>query len=256
MLARLGAGYMTLTHNDDTAWADSATGEQTHGGLTRFGEEVVRELNREGVLVDCSHVSDGVMRQAIEVSEAPVVFSHSSARALADVPRNVPDDVLETVGRTRGVVMVAFVPWFVTPEGAAINCEAAETVERIRGEHPDDPLAIERLVDEWLEQQPRVEPTAADVADHIDHIREVAGVDAIGIGGDYDGVPYMGAHLQDVSAYPAVFGELRERGYADGDLRKIAGGNVLRLMRDAEAVAGRLQDERGPSLATIEQLDG
>src|SRR3954452_13945262 len=136
MLARLGTSYMTLTHNDDLAWADSATGDHPHGGLTRFGEEVVRELDRLGVLVDCSHVSDDVMREAIEVSEAPVVFSHSGARALADVPRNVPDDVLELVGRSGGVVMVAFVPWFVTPEGAAINREAADVMKRIRGEHP------------------------------------------------------------------------------------------------------------------------
>jgi membrane dipeptidase len=138
ILAGLGAGYMTLTHNDDTPWADSATGERAHGGLTRFGEEVVREMNRLGVLVDCSHASDDVMRQAIELSEAPVVFSHSSTRALADVPRNVPDDVLELVGRTRGVVMVAFVPGFVTERGAAIYREGMVEVGRLREEHPGE----------------------------------------------------------------------------------------------------------------------
>jgi membrane dipeptidase len=256
MLARLGAGYMTLTHNDDTPWADSATGERVHGGLTRFGEEVVRELNREGVLVDCSHVSDDVMRQAIEVSESPVVFSHSSARALADVPRNVPDDVLEIVGRTGGVVMVAFVPWFVTAEGAAINRAATEVMKGLRQAHPGDPVTVERLIDDWFESQPRIEPTPGDVADHVDRIREIAGVGSIGIGGDYDGVPYMGQHLQDVSTYPTVFAELRDRGYSDADLRAIAGGNVLRLMREAEEVSARLQAARGPSRATIEQLDG
>jgi membrane dipeptidase len=256
MLARLGAGYMTLTHNDDTPWADSATGEQAHGGLTRFGEEVVREMNREGVLVDCSHVSDDVMRQAIEVSEAPVIFSHSSARALADVPRNVPDDVLEAVGRTGAVVMVAFVPDFVTPEGAAINRAGMEVMAQLREEHPGDPVTVEHLIDDWYEAQGRVETTPADVADHIDHVREVAGVEAIGVGGDYDGVPYMGERLADVSTYPAVFAELRERGYTDQELRMIAGGNVLRVMRAAEAVASRLRSERRPSLATIEQLDG
>lgn len=255
MLARLGAGYMTLTHNDDTAWADSATGERSHGGLTRFGEEVVREMNREGMLVDCSHVSDDVMRQAIEVSEAPVVFSHSSARALADVPRNVPDDVLETVGRAGGVVMVAFVPWFVTVEGAAISREGRDVIKRLRAEHPDDPLTVERLIDEWYEAQGRVETMPGDVADHIDHVRATAGVDAIGVGGDYDGVPYMGDALKDVSTYPAVFAELRARGYTDEELRKIAGGNILRLMREAELVADRLRAARGPSLATIERLD-
>jgi membrane dipeptidase len=256
MLARLGAAYMTLTHNDDMPWADSATGERAHGGLTRFGEEVVREMNREGVLVDCSHVSDDVMRQAIELSEAPVVFSHSSARALADVPRNVPDDVLELVGRTGGVVMVAFVPWFVTQEGAAINREGMVEMRRLQRELPDDPLEVERAIDGWFEAQPRVEPTPADVADHIDHIRDVAGIEAIGIGGDYDGVPYMGKHLVDVSCYPAVFAELRERGYTDLELTAIAGGNVLRVMETSETVAARLRSERGPSLATIDRLDG
>jgi membrane dipeptidase len=185
-----------------------------------------------------------------------VVFSHSSARALADVPRNVPDDVLEIVGRTGAVVMVAFVPWFVTAEGAAISRQGIEVVKQLREEHPDDPIAVEHLIDEWYGAQGRVEPTPGDVADHIDHVRAVAGVDAIGIGGDYDGVPYMGDALRDVSTYPAVFGELRDRGYTDEELRKIAGGNVLRLMREAEQVATRLRSERAPSLATIEHLDG
>jgi membrane dipeptidase len=256
MLARLGAGYMTLTHNDDTPWADSATGERAHGGLTRFGEEVVREMNRLGVLVDCSHVSDDVMRQAIEVSEAPVVFSHSSARALADVPRNVPDDVLEAVGRTGGVVMVAFVPWFVTERGAEISRRSWSEMRRLREEHPGDPLAVEKAIDVWFGEQGTVDVTPADVADHIDRVRAVAGIDAIGIGGDYDGVPTMGTHLTDVSTYPLVFAQLRDRGYTDAELRQIAGRNVLRVMREAETVAAKLQRDREPSLATIEHLDG
>ena len=255
ILAGLGAGYMTLTHNDDTPWADSATGERAHGGLTRFGEEVVREMNRLGVLVDCSHVSDDVMRQAIEVSEAPVVFSHSSARALADVPRNVPDDVLEAVGRTDGIVMVAFVPWFVTERGAEINRRGLVEMRRLREEHPGDPLAVEKAIDVWFGKQGEVDVTPADVADHIDHVRAVAGIDAIGVGGDYDGVPTMGSHLTDVSTYPLVFAELRDRGYTDAELQQIAGRNVLRVMREAEKVADRLQGERQPSLATIEHLD-
>ena len=255
MLARLGAGYLTLTHNDDTPWADSATGERSHGGLTRFGEEVVRELNREGVLVDCSHVSDDVMRQAIEVSEAPVLFSHSSARALADVPRNVPDDVLETVGRTGGVVMVAFVPWFVTKRGAEISRAGLVEMRRLREDMPADPIGLEHAIDAWYEAQGRVEVTAADVCDHIDHVRDIAGVESIGIGGDYDGVPYMGTELVDVSTYPVVFEELRARGYGDEDLQRIAGGNLLRLMEDSERVSARLRSERPPSLATIEVLD-
>jgi membrane dipeptidase len=252
MLAQLGAGYMTLTHNDDTSWADSATGEHAHGGLTSFGEEVVREMNRLGILVDLSHVSDDVMRQAIEVSEAPVVFSHSSARALADVPRDVPDDVLELVGRTSGVVMVTFVPGFVTREGAALNAAGLVEMRRLREEHPDDPIAVEKAIDEWFLAQGEIDVTPADVADHVDHIRDVAGIDAIGVGGDYDGVPSMGEHLSDVSTYPLVFAELRERGYRDEELQKIAGRNVLALMRAAEGVATRLAAERAPSLASLE----
>lgn len=235
-LARAGAGYMTLTHNDDTPWADSATGEHPHGGLTAFGEDVVRELNRLGVLVDLSHVSDDTMRQAIEVSEAPVVFSHSSARAIADVTRNVPDEVLETAGRTGAVVMVTFVPEFLTVQGAAVNREGWEHARRLRAEHPDDPGAISAAVDAWFDEHD-VSATIADVADHIDHVRDIAGIDAIGVGGDFDGVGAMPDGLTDVAGYPLLFAELARRGYTDEELSKIAGRNVLRLMRAAEGVA-------------------
>jgi len=255
MLARLGAGYLTLTHNDDLAWADSATGDHPHGGLTRFGEEVVRELNRLGVLVDCSHVSDDVMRQAIEVSEAPVVFSHSSARALADVPRNVPDDVLELVGRSGGVVMATFVPWFTTNEGAEQNRAWWAEFHRLRDAHPEDRGAVTAGIEAWEREHPPPTVTAAHVADHIDHIRDVAGIDAVGVGGDYDGVPTMGDELVDVSTYPLIFEELRTRGYSDDSLAAVAGRNVLRVMRAAERVAERLQN-RPPSTATIDVLDG
>ncbi len=255
ILGHLGAAYMTLTHNDDLAWADSATGSHPFGGLTRFGEEVVRELNRLGVLVDCSHVSDDVMRQAIDVSEAPVVFSHSGARALADVPRNVPDDVLELVGRSGGVVMATFVPWFVTNAGATQNRAWWDEFHRLRAAHPDDRDAVNRAIEAWEREHPPASVTAADVADHIDHIREVAGVEAIGVGGDYDGVPTMGEELVDVSTYPLVFGALRDRGYTDDELRAIAGRNVLRVMRSAEEVADGLRSRR-PSTATIEAVDG
>lgn len=255
MLARLGASYMTLTHNDDLPWADSATGDHPHGGLTRFGEEVVRELNRLGVLVDCSHVSDDVMRQAIEVSEAPVVFSHSGARALADVPRNVPDDVLEQVGRTGGVVMATFVPWFVTNAGAEQNRAWWAESDRLRETYPDDRDTVTRELDAWERAHVPPTVTAATVADHVDHIREVAGIEAIGVGGDYDGVSTMGDELVDVSTYPLIFEELRARGYTDDDLRAIAGGNVLRLLRASESVVDRLRS-RPPPMATIDALDG
>jgi membrane dipeptidase len=239
-LAELGAGYLTLTHNDDTPWADSATGERAHGGLTTFGEEVVRELNRCGVLVDLSHVSDDTMRQAIGVSEAPVIFSHSSARALCDVTRNVPDDVLELVGRTGGVVMVAFVPSFVAPEGAEHNRAALEEHRRLVAEHPDDRDAVRAAIDAWWEATPDVPARISQVADHVDHIRDVAGIDHVGIGSDFDGAPTMPEGLEDVSRYPALFAELAGRGYADEDLMKVAGRNVLRVMREAERTAARL----------------
>ena len=235
-LARAGAGYMTLTHNDDTPWADSATGEHPHGGLTTFGEEVVRDLNRLGVLVDISHVSDDTMRQAIEVSAAPVLFSHSSARAIADVTRNVPDDVLESVGRTEGVVMVTFVPEFLTVEGAAVNREGWEEARRLRADHPDDPALVSAAVDAWFDEHD-VGATIADVADHVDHIRAIAGIDALGVGGDFDGVGTMPVGLDDVAGYPALFAELVTRGYTDDEVMKIAGRNVLRLMRTAERMA-------------------
>jgi membrane dipeptidase len=255
LLAELGMGYLTLTHNDDTSWADSATGEHSHGGLTRFGEEVVREVNRCGWLVDLSHTSDDTMRQAIEVSEAPVIFSHSSARTLCDVPRNVPDDVLELVGRTGGVVMVTFVPSFVAAEGAEFNQVGWAEARRVRAEHPDDPEAVRKAMDAWFEANPGPPATVSDVADHIDHVREIAGIDHVGIGSDFDGTPTMPEGLEDVSRYPMLFEELASRSYGDEDLKKIAGRSVLRVMREGERTRTRLGGERSPSKATIEELD-
>jgi membrane dipeptidase len=243
ILARLGAGYLTLTHNDDTAWADAATGDHPHGGLTRFGEEVVRELNRCGVLVDLSHTSDDTMRQAIAISEAPVIFSHSSARALCDVTRNVPDDVLDLVRRTGGVVMVTFVPSFTTRAGAEANKAAWADVRRLRAEHPDEPEKVRAAIDaRFADEEGEVSATLGDVADHIDHVRDVAGIDAVGIGSDFDGAGRMPEGLEDVSRYPALFAELAARGYADDELQKVAGRNVLRVMREVERVASRSHD--------------
>jgi membrane dipeptidase len=256
ILAELGMGYLTLTHNDDTPWADSATGEHPHGGLTRFGEEVVREVNRCGWLVDLSHTSDDTMRQAIEVSEAPVIFSHSSTRALCDVPRNVPDDVLELVGRTGGVDMVTFVPSFIAPEGAEFNQVFWAEALRVRAEHPDHPEAVRAVMDAWFEANQGPSASMSDVADHIDHVRDVAGIDHIGIGSDFEGARTMPEGLEDVSRYPALFEELASRGYADDNLMKIAGRNVLRVMREVERTGARLRTERPASKATIEQLDG
>ncbi len=237
ILAELGSGYLTLTHNEDTPWADSGTGERRHGGLTTFGEEVVLELNRLGVLVDLSHTSDDVMRQAIEVSRAPVIFSHSNARALCDVPRNVPDDVIELVGRAGGVIMATFVPWFLTPEGAKANEAEWEETRRLRAEHPDDPETVRAAMERYDEEHPVPDCSVADVADHMDRIREIAGIDHIGVGSDFDGSMGMPEGLGDVSTYPALFAELADRGYTDDDLAKIAGRNVLHVMREAERVA-------------------
>jgi membrane dipeptidase len=256
MFAALGARYMTLTHNDNTPWADAATDVPAHGGLTRFGEEVVREMNRLGVLVDLSHVSPDTMAHALTVTEAPAIFSHSSARALCDVPRNVPDDVLANLRAARGVAMVTFVPAFLTPACAAHW--ATEQVEelRLKSAHTGDDAAVEAAMAAWRRRHP--EPTASiqDVADHVDHVREVAGVEHVGIGSDFDGAPSMPAGLEDVSCYPALFAELLGRGYTEQELSGIAGGNVLRVMRQAERTAIRLSRTRPPSLATIEELDG
>jgi membrane dipeptidase len=222
----LGVRYMTLTHSLNVDWADAATDAPRHNGLTAFGKEVVREMNRLGMLVDLSHVAPATMRAALDVSEAPVIFSHSSARAVTDHPRNVPDDVLRRMPDNGGVVMVTFVPAFVS--------------ERVRTHAGNGPA-------------PRA--TLADVVAHIEHIRKVAGIDHVGIGGDFDGITSTPVGLEDVSTYPALFAELARRGWSDGDLRKLAGENLLRVLRESEAAARRIQRQRGPSMATIEALD-
>jgi membrane dipeptidase len=252
MLARMGAGYMTLTHNHNTRWADSATDEPEHGGLTAFGEEVVREMNRLGVLVDLSHVSADTMGHAIDVSESPVIFSHSSARALSGVMRNVPDDILERVRDTGGVVMVTFVPMFLVPEGARMARSFIAEASRIQEEHAADPAAAGPLLEAWWSEHPQPPAHLTDVADHVDHVRRVAGIDHIGIGSDFDGSSAMPEGLEDVSKYPDLFAELLRRGYADEDLAKIARGNVLRVIRDNERIAERLRRERPPSRARID----
>ncbi len=255
ILARLGAAYMTLTHNHNTPWADSATDDPQHGGLTGFGEEVVREMNRLGILVDLSHVSAGTMAHAISVSEAPVIFSHSSAKALCGVPRNVPDDILRRVAETGAVVMVTFVPMFLVRAGEQLAAAAWDEAVRQEAAHPDDPAAVHAAMDAWFEEHPMPHASVADVADHIDHVREVAGIDHVGIGSDFDGASSMPADLEDVSTYPNLFAELLRRGYSDGDLVKISRDNVLRVMRDAERTAERLQRKRPPSLARIEDAE-
>ena len=255
-LHALGVRYMTLTHNDNVPWADSATDKPVANGLTRFGEEVVREMNRLGMLVDLSHVSADTMRDALRITRAPVIFSHSSSRAVCDHPRNIPDDVLAKLPANGGVAMVTFVPKFVLPEAIEWT-EGADANMSAKGLHPLDTSPAATEVQRAYEAaNPRPVATAATVADHLDHMREVAGVDHIGIGGDFDGTPFTPADLEDVSGYPNLIAELLVRGWSEADLAKLTWGNAVRALRDAETVARELSRTEKASIATIEQLDG
>ena len=253
----LGLRYMTLTHWRTTRWADAATDTPQHDGLTPFGIEVVREMNRLGVLVDLSHVSPGTMRSALDITEAPVIFSHSGARSVTDHPRNVPDEILHRVRENGGIVMAVFLSGFVSAEVARHLAPGMALEDAYEAEHPDATFAeLHELQVRWLAEHPAPRTTVAHVADHIDRLRAVMGVDHVGIGSDFDGGEVLPEGLQDVSEYPNLFGELLRRGYSDEDVRKVAGGNILRVMRAAESVAERLQATRKPSEATIEDLDG
>ena len=242
----LGVRYMTLTHNVTLDWADAALDSATHGGLTPFGRDVVREMNRLGMLVDLSHVSPGTMSDALDVTESPVIFSHSSARAIGDHPRNVPDSILARLPKNGGVVMVTFVPGFISPAVIAHDRARAAETARLRTAG-SDPAAMRAGLDAWNAAHPRPKATIGDVANHLEHIRKVAGVDHVGIGGDYDGVSETPEGLEDVSTYPALFAELVRRGWSDADLKKLAGENVLRALRGAEATAARLQKAGKPA---------
>jgi membrane dipeptidase len=247
MFHRLGARYMTLTHSKNTPWADAATDTPQHGGLTPFGEQVVREMNWLGMLVDLSHVSPDTMADAIGVSTAPVIFSHSSARAVNDVPRNVPDNVLQMLPKNGGVVMVTFVPGFLSPKVTAWNgLETAENA-RLLQQLPSDEAGRKAGIEAWRKANPVPRATVADIANHIDHIKKVAGIDHIGLGGDFDGITSVPEGMEDVSKYPALTAELLRRGYSDEDVKKILGLNILRVMKAAEAVSAKLRKERGPS---------
>jgi len=251
----LGARYMTLTHNVTLDWADAALDKPVHGGLTPFGREVVREMNRLGMLVDLSHPSPGTMSDALDVAEAPVIFSHSAARALVDHPRNVPDSILRRLPANGGVVMVTFVDVFVSAKLKAWSDRSSEASREIRARY-SDPADQRREIERWRSANPRPVVTLSDVADHIDHVRQVAGVDHVGIGSDFDGIETVIQGLEDTSTFPALFAELARRGWSEADLRKLAGENVLRVMEQAEKVAARLQKERPASTKTIRQLDG
>jgi len=240
MLYALGVRYLTLTHNSNVGWADSATDEPQADGLTEFGRDVVREMQRIGMLVDLSHVSVSTMNDALDLAQAPVIFSHSSVRAVCDNPRNVPDDVLARLPGNGGVCMVTFVPGFVSQDCAdwlaGLKAEAAR-----RGLDPKDFAQLYSIKAEWEAAHPPPQATLAQVADHVEHVRRVAGVEHVGIGGDFDGTPDVTVGLEDVSTYPALLAELLARGWSESDCAALAGGNLLRVLREAESLAGRAQ---------------
>ena len=251
----LGAGYLTLTHFKTIAWADSATDAPLHHGLTPFGKAVVHELNRIGMLVDCSHVSAETMRDAIAASKAPVIFSHSAARALDDHPRNVPDDVLRLIARKDGIVMVNFYDSYVSDDTRLWAADAAGQKARFAALYPGDPDKAEAALADWTKAHPRPRATIAQVADHIDHVAKIAGVDRVGLGSDFDGVDNeLPEGLGGVDTYPALLAELLRRRWSDADVAKLAGGNILRVMDAAERVATGMRGEL-PGNATVAGLD-
>ncbi len=253
-LHALGVRYMTLTHNANTDWADSATDEAVAGGLTDFGREVVREMNRLGMMVDLSHVSADTMRGALAVAEVPPIFSHSSARGVTDSPRNAPDDVLERLAAVRGVCMVTFVPKFVNAACADWHRKAVETAAA-EGIAEADGARFSPFYADYRARHPEPAADLSDVVAHCEHVREVAGIDHVGLGGDYDGVECLPRGLEDVTRYPALLEALSERGWSDADLAKLTCRNILRVMGEVEVGAHEIQQQRGPSLARIDDLD-
>ncbi len=256
-----GARYMTLTHTTDTDWADSATADPRHNGLTPFGKAVVLEMNRLGMLVDLSHVSPKTMEDALATSRAPVIFSHSGARAIDDHPRDVPDEVLALVKRNRGVVMVTFATSYVSQDSALWADEMAAEQARnnappYAGRYIGQPDKAKEAMTAWVKAHPAPPVTLAMVADHIEHIAKVCSVDCVGIGSDFDGITDTPQGLDGVDKYPDLLAELARRGWSDADLTKVAGANVLRVMREAQATAKALQTTMAPSYATLSGLDG
>ena len=245
----MGARYMTLTHNSNIPWADAATDAPKHGGLTAFGMDVVREMNRLGMLVDLSHVSEDTMMDALDVAKAPVIFSHSGARGVTPHPRNVPDAVLARLPENGGVVMVVALPRFIDEDIRQWDAKRAGELARLKVVHLGNPDAATKAMEAWVVANPEPKASINDVADHIDHIRKIAGVEHIGIGGDYDGMPIGPVGMEDVSGYPALFTELAKRGYSQAELELIASRNILRVMRAAEAYAASVADQ--PPIETL-----
>ena len=255
-LYRAGARYMTLTHSRNLSWADSATDDPQLGGLSAFGEEVVREMNRLGMLVDLSHVAPDTMRDALDVAQSPVIFSHSSAFTVTGHPRNVPDDILKRLPENGGVVMVTFVPSFVNNAVRRGSNNLTKQRARLKERYGNDEGRVSRELAQWSSTQPTATASLSDVADHIEHIRKVADIDHLGIGSDFDGITSVPRGLEDVSKLPDLLVELVNRGYTEDELRKICGENLLRALRRAEEVALELQAAGPASDALLEELDG
>ena len=252
-LYRAGARYMTVTHSSNTGWADSATDDPKSNGLSAFGGEVIREMARLGMLIDMSHLSAKTMHDILDITPSPIIFSHSSARALNGHPRNVPDDVLKRLPENGGVVMVTFVPSFLNEEARLHDGLLRAEEERLKTIWTGDPDKAKEELDTWKANNPTPKATLTDAADHIDHILAIAGIDHLGIGSDFDGITSTPTGLEDVSKFPDLFAELLRRGYSEEDLEKVAGRNVLRVMRQVETVASTLQKQRPPSTATYEE---
>jgi membrane dipeptidase len=252
----LGVRYMTLTHNVTLDWADAANDVARHNGLSAFGREVVREMNRLGMMVDLAHTSPAVMSQVLTVSEAPVIWSHAAARGVTNVPRNVPDSILARLPKNGGVLMMTFVPGFVSQTVASYNAQLSAVRDSITKRFPNDNDAQFKAAAAWRETHPTPAATIADVADHLDHIKKIAGAAHVGIGGDFDGITETVRGLEDVSTYPTLFAELLKRGWTDAELKGLAGENVLRVFTGAERVSARLRATRPASTKTIQQLDG
>ena len=250
-----GARYMTITHSDNNDWADSATAAPQHAGLTNFGKAVIAEMNRLGMLVDLSHVSPETMNDALDVTAAPVIFSHSSTRALTNHARNVPDEVLRRLPQNGGVVMVTFVPGFVSEAVRAYGAERTAVEAQLKELYQGQPAKVKDELAAWDAAHPKVRATLSDVADHVEHVMQIAGEDHVGIGGDFDGITSTPQNLDSVADYPKLFTELLRRGHSEEQLRKLAGLNVLRVMKQAEAVAARLQKEKPAGDALIGELD-
>lgn len=250
-----GARYMTLTHWNSNDWADAATSDPKYGGLTRFGEHVVKEMNRLGMLVDLSHVSAETMSDVLSTTRAPVIFSHSSARAISGHQRNVPDDILRRLPDNGGVVMVNYAPPFVSEEARLHYASMKAEEERLKLLHLGDPEQVKAETEAWKKANPEPKVTLAQLADHIDHIRKIAGIDHVGIGADLDGISTTPVGLEDVSTYPALIAELLKRGLSPEEVKKVAGLNVLRVMKKTEAIAATLQKASAPDDTRIEEVD-